>query len=252
MNGNIMNRIMFNESMRSVNIEGKKYSARRSAFYDALGFVFGFLAVFPSFAWVALTYIALFKYVPDSAIVISAIIIYFLVVKKYVRFLMKRRKLVKALKKAEKEYNIKFTWLTNPLKNMHKPSGHADVIVETTNRIFHIMLFPSPKRLVNIYFTKPGEAIIETRFHVNNFTIAFGIKPKRRKVDCKVRISEDLNSFKHTIKVILLSPVPYNVSVPNKNDLGGVGDLWGDTYIHNMNSLLREVTRDAVAESQFF
>ena len=51
MNGNIMNRIMFNESMRSVNIEGKKYSARRSAFYDALGFVFGFLAVFPSFAW---------------------------------------------------------------------------------------------------------------------------------------------------------------------------------------------------------
>ena len=252
MNGNFKNRIMFNDAVKRVKIEGKTYSARRSKFYDILGFIFGFIAVFPSFAWVALTYIALCKYVSDFAIIISAVIVYILFVKKYVRFLMKRRKLVKALEKSEKEYNIKFKWLTNPLNNMRKPSGHADVIVETTNRIFHIMLFPSPKRLTNIYFTKPGQAIIETRFHTNNFTIAFGIKPKRRKVDCKVRISEDLNSFKHTIKVILLSPVPYNVSVPNKNDLGGVGDLWGDTYIHNMNSLLREIERDAVAESQFF
>ena len=242
------NRIM-NDMREDKSYKDSKISDKRTKFFDIFVLVYAIAFFFPYAAMVFIMYWAVYKISPFWFVVFTLTLFYFAFIRTFVRFYSKRFKAVRFFKKMGKR--AKVTWLGSPYKNMFRPSGKTDVIVETTNYVFYVMLFPSPKKAVQLSFEK-GKVSYITRFNQNKFRLVFNIKKKVKTVPLVFECNPDPMNEKHVYKMILLCPTPHDLFVPNKTDLGGVGSEIDGIGIHNMNSAERLFIRDIVAESQFY
>ena len=227
-----------------------KISDARRRYYDVFVFVYSLVFFLPYAAMVAIMYWAVYHISKLVFFTFTATLFYFMFVHRFVRFFSKRRKAVKFFKKLGK--SAKVTWLGRPYRHLFRPSGKADVKVETTNYVFYIMLFPAPKKNMHLMFSG-GKVSYITRINQNNkFAQVFNIKKKVRIFPLVFDVDPGPMSEKHVYKMILLCPTPSEVFVPVKNELGGVGSETGDVGIHNIASADRLIMRDVNAESQFF
>lgn len=232
------------------NYKDAKISDARRRYYDIFVFFYALAVFLPYAAMVAVMYWAVYHISKIVFFVFTVSLFYLIFVHRFVRFFVKRGKAVKFFKKLSK--TAKVTWLGHPYSHPFYPSGKADVIVETTNYVFYVMLFPAPRKMVQLMFGK-GRVSYITRFNQNNkFFQVFNIKKKVRTVPLVFDINADPMSEKHVYKMILLCPTPKEVFVPVKNELGGVGSEIDGIGIHNIASAERIIERDINSESQFY
>ena len=224
-------------------------SEKRTKYYDVFVFLYAATLSLPYIGMMVIMYFAVYHISKFWFLMLTGAVLYFFVFRHFLRFVLKRRKAVKYFRKIGTR--AKVTWLTSPYKNIRRPSGKTDIKVETTNYVFYIMLFPSPKKAVQLMFTK-GKVSYITRFNRNRFRIVFNVKKKVRTVPFVFECTPDPMNEKHVYKMVLLCPTPNDVFVPSKNDQGGVGSVVDGVGIHNMDSAERLFIRDIEAESQFY
>lgn len=232
------------------NYKDAKISDARRRYYDVFVFVYAIAAFLPYAAMVLVMYWAVYHISKLVFFTFTVTLFYFMFLHRFVRFFAKRRRAVKYFKKLRG--SAKVTWLGHPYSHPFRPSGKADVKVETTNYVFYVMLLPAPRKMVQLMFGK-GTVSYITRYNQHNkFYQVFNVKKKVRTFPLVFDVAPDPMSEKHVYKMILLCPTPREVFVPVKNELGGVGSEIGGIGIHNIASADRLIERDINAESQFY
>ena len=238
------------DNENDVNYKDSKISDGRRRYFDIFVMLYSIAFFFPYALLVGVMYWAVYSISKFWFFVFTAVLFYILFVHNFVRFVSKRHKAVRFFKKLDPR--AKVTWYGSPYRHLRRPSGKADVKVETTNYVFYIMLFPAPKKNMHLLFSKDKVSYI-TRINQNNkFMQIFNIKKKVRTVPLVFDINPDPFCEKHVYKMILLCPTPREVFVPYKNEMGGVGGMAEDVGIHNIASADRLIERDINAESQFY
>lgn len=165
-----------------------------------------------------------------------------------VRAFFKRRKFFKTIKM---HYGIngvvKTTILTKPYSTLFSASGKCDVMIETPETAYLIMFFPTANGSRRLMFSHDGKSVVSyLPVFLGKLGRMIGFKPRYKRIE--IEFTAEQGSDKITRKILLLNPVPKEISVCDKNGgnirISGPGERLGDYTIENIASLIRLIDNE--------